>query len=85
MKSVVCEKCGSKNVEVLDTRYYAENDYRRRRYGCAECGHRWSRYEISARAFHSLKIDDEVNRGKVSWWSGRKRINFGAKNGRTEE
>ncbi len=47
-----CEKCGSCNTDVFDTRLRKDDTIRWRRRACKDCGHRWSTVEVP------LKGDD---------------------------
>lgn len=69
---MVCEKCGSNNIAIKDSRYFPDRDYRRRRLICQNCGHKWTRYEISEHEFYRHKRIDKKITGEVNWWSKRK-------------
>lgn len=41
-----CGQCGSENVSVVDTR--SSGEWIRRRRACADCGKRWTTFEVPA-------------------------------------
>ena len=47
---MVCEKCGSCNIFIVNSRTAPNNTTRRRRK--CECGHKWTTYELSS---HEIK------------------------------
>jgi hypothetical protein len=54
---VPCEKCG-RSSKVIESRRVDMSNSRRRRFECTSCGHRWTRYEVSA-AFYTQSIENE--------------------------
>ena len=54
---VPCEKCG-RSAKVIDSRRVDMSQSRRRRIECQSCGHRSTRYEVSA-AFYNQAIQNE--------------------------
>lgn len=54
---VECEKCGSENMGVLDTRMTCGIIRRRRR--CLDCGNRITTYEIHEEDFHDRRTKKE--------------------------
>ena len=53
---VPCEKCG-RSAKVIDSRRVDMSQSRRRRIECQSCGHRSTRYEVSA-AFYNQAIQN---------------------------
>ena len=52
---MVCPRCKSENVGVINSRNYGEGDgVRYRRRACGACGHRWSTAELPLSAKHLL-------------------------------
>lgn len=49
----MCPECGNYNAYVVDSR--EEVGYRRRRYKCADCDHRWTTAEIPMKKLRALK------------------------------
>jgi transcriptional regulator NrdR family protein len=54
---MICPECKSKNVYIHDSRQSDESTRRRR--WCAECGHRFSTFEISLEELQRLKKKEE--------------------------
>lgn len=52
-----CEKCG-RSSKVIDSHRVDMANSRRRRFECMSCGHRSTRYEVSA-AFYKQSIENE--------------------------
>ena len=52
-----CEKCG-RSSKVIESRRVDMSNSRRRRFECMSCGHRTTRYEVSA-AFYNQSIENE--------------------------
>ena len=52
-----CEKCG-RTAKVIESRRVDMSNSRRRRFECTSCGHRSTRYEVSA-AFYNQSIENE--------------------------
>ena len=56
----MCPECGNYNAYVVDSR--EEVGYRRRRYKCADCDHRWTTAEIP---LERLKLLEEKRRAPL--------------------
>ena len=57
---MICPKCKSKNVYIHDSRQI--EDLTRRRRWCAECGYRFTTFEISYEELQRLKKNEEFLR-----------------------
>ena len=58
MESFACDKCGMHAVQNTESKKLTMSSTRRRCYVCTSCGHRSTRYEVSA-AFYNQSIENE--------------------------
>ena len=55
---MMCPECGGGNVYVVDSR--EKETYKRRRYKCTDCGHRWNTAEIPLEELELLEKKRQI-------------------------